>query len=275
MMPCPAPASPRGLRVSLRDIARNLNVSHVTVSLALRDDPRIRLERRREIQAAAKALGYEPDPMLASLSAYRQAKRTKPIHSTVAWLNHWPDAKGLRAIAQVVTYKRNPLSHAYVMSRADELKDLLEDAGGILDTSTKPTNDGRTIDFAPGIARVNQAVIDVISSPTGILLSDGTKAQVSTVNDAVNAYNRIWVNLDKDTRQTESYDLDRLTAKLVTDYTFQSGPLKGFRAGLAVSYIQRDRAGYRGGETIANPAYNPKWGSFTQQVKGSGRSAIL
>ena len=51
-------------RVSLRDVARSVGVSHVTVSLALRGDPRVSAARRKEVEIAAKRLGYRPDPML-------------------------------------------------------------------------------------------------------------------------------------------------------------------------------------------------------------------
>lgn len=81
---------------SLRDIARLLNVSHVTVSLAMRNHPRISAERRAQIRAMAEKLGYRPDPMLASLVAYRNRKRVKPIAATLAWINRWPDPKELR-----------------------------------------------------------------------------------------------------------------------------------------------------------------------------------
>jgi LacI family transcriptional regulator len=83
-------------RVSLRDVARAVGVSHVAVSLALRDDPRVSEARRQEIRAAAERLGYRPDPMLASLAAYRQARRGTSIRSTVAWINQWRDPAALR-----------------------------------------------------------------------------------------------------------------------------------------------------------------------------------
>jgi LacI family transcriptional regulator len=96
---------PRG-RISLRDVAREVGVSHVTVSLALRGDPRVSERRRREVEAAAKRLGYRPDPMLASLSAYRHAKRPVTIHSVIAWLNQWPDPKALRRLQEFAAYWR-------------------------------------------------------------------------------------------------------------------------------------------------------------------------
>jgi DNA-binding LacI/PurR family transcriptional regulator len=83
--------SASGPRVSLRDIGLKLGVSHVTVSLALRGDPRISAARREEVQRTARELGYSPDPMLTSLSAYRQAKQSVSIKATIAWINQWED----------------------------------------------------------------------------------------------------------------------------------------------------------------------------------------
>jgi LacI family transcriptional regulator len=83
-------------RVSLRDVARAVGVSHVTISLALRGDSRISEGRRAEIKVAAEKLGYRPDPMLSSLAAYRQAKHNVTIRATIAWINQWPDPKALR-----------------------------------------------------------------------------------------------------------------------------------------------------------------------------------
>jgi LacI family transcriptional regulator len=91
-------------RPSLRDIARRLNVSHVTVSMALRNHPRISSERRAEVQEMARKLGYQPDPMLASLIAYRNRKRVKPIVAALAWINRWPDPKALRRMKEFEAY---------------------------------------------------------------------------------------------------------------------------------------------------------------------------
>lgn len=91
-------------RPSIRDIARSLNVSHVTVSMALRDHPRISVKRREEVKAEARRLGYRPDPMLASLIAYRKEKHAKPIAATLAWINRWPDPKALRRHSEFNAY---------------------------------------------------------------------------------------------------------------------------------------------------------------------------
>ncbi|HEY8965181.1 MAG TPA: LacI family DNA-binding transcriptional regulator, partial [Candidatus Methylacidiphilales bacterium] len=82
--------------MTLKDIARRIGVSHATVSLALKDDPRISEKRRKEVQRIAKRLGYRPDPMLSSLIAYRIRNRALPVQSALAWLNHWENPKELR-----------------------------------------------------------------------------------------------------------------------------------------------------------------------------------
>jgi LacI family transcriptional regulator len=91
MEPEPAPT-----RVSLRDIAAHLGVSHVTVSLALRDAPRVSVALRAKIKKAADEMGYRPDPMLQALAAYRGRKSKPAIHSALAWINAWPRAEDLR-----------------------------------------------------------------------------------------------------------------------------------------------------------------------------------
>jgi len=49
-----------GKRTTLSDIAKEVGVSAATVSLALQNDSRISDERRQEVQAAARRLGYHP-----------------------------------------------------------------------------------------------------------------------------------------------------------------------------------------------------------------------
>ncbi len=78
-----ASTPPQPARVSLRDVAKTVGVSHVTVSLALRGDTRVSATRRTEIRAAAEQLGYRPDPMLSSLASYRRNKSAVPISATV------------------------------------------------------------------------------------------------------------------------------------------------------------------------------------------------
>jgi LacI family transcriptional regulator len=83
-------------RVSLRDIAAELGVSHSTVSLALRDHPRISSAVKEKVRKAAAEMGYRPDPMLAALASYRRGRESHPITAAVAWINAWSRPEDLR-----------------------------------------------------------------------------------------------------------------------------------------------------------------------------------
>lgn len=98
MSDAPAP------RPSLRDIAKALGLSHVAVSLALRDSPRVSEARRAEVKAMAERIGYRPDPMLASLVAYRQGKRPAGIRACLGWINQWARPEELRGYREFDNY---------------------------------------------------------------------------------------------------------------------------------------------------------------------------
>lgn len=82
--------------VTQRDIARELGVSNATVSLALRDSPRIPEARRREIRELAEQMGYRPNPAAAALAYQKRSSGKIPIHASLAWFNLWPRPEELR-----------------------------------------------------------------------------------------------------------------------------------------------------------------------------------
>ena len=84
-------------RVRLRDIASALGLSTATVSLAMRNDQRITETRRNQVKAAAERMGYSANPAATMLVQFKRTSSIKPIHSALAWINAWPDPKGLRA----------------------------------------------------------------------------------------------------------------------------------------------------------------------------------
>jgi len=77
------------IRVTQKDIARIAGVSHVTVSLSLRNRREIPVVTRQRIHEIAEKIGYSPDPMLKALSAYRLKQRPAAFQANLAWLiNH-------------------------------------------------------------------------------------------------------------------------------------------------------------------------------------------
>lgn len=98
--------------VTLRDIARELGVSHVTVSLALRNHPRISEATRLRVKQKAAEMGYHPDPMLSALSHYRLNSKEKPAQATLAWINPLEHPERLHNYGEFSLYWKGALSVA-------------------------------------------------------------------------------------------------------------------------------------------------------------------
>lgn len=75
-------------RVTIRDIARALDFHHSTVSLGLRNDPRLPVATRTAIKEMAEKMNYRPDPMVKALTVYRGAIRPVTSHGTLVWLSN-------------------------------------------------------------------------------------------------------------------------------------------------------------------------------------------
>jgi LacI family transcriptional regulator len=79
--------------ISVRDLAEAANVSASTVSLALRNHPRIPVATRERIQELARQMGYHPHPSVVALMSQIRQKRSGAYHETIGWLvpNDRPD----------------------------------------------------------------------------------------------------------------------------------------------------------------------------------------
>src|ERR1051326_3366292 len=100
-------------RVTLSDVARKLNVSHTTISRALRNDRQISKSLRQQVQRIAQDMGYQPDPMLSALAHYRRGAMAPRITAEIAWINHWPDPKQLRAVHEFELYWQGAVAEAH------------------------------------------------------------------------------------------------------------------------------------------------------------------
>jgi len=72
---------------SCRDIARAAGVSANTVSLALRNSPRISAPTRQLVLRTAARLGYTPDPQLADYMRYMRRRRVTKNLPVIALIN--------------------------------------------------------------------------------------------------------------------------------------------------------------------------------------------
>lgn len=93
-------------RVSIRDIAASLGVSHTTVSLALRNDPRIPAATRRRVRSFAREQGYQADAVVATLMARLRTLRQKPVQATIGFLTAWPTQNGWRTTSNLERFHR-------------------------------------------------------------------------------------------------------------------------------------------------------------------------
>lgn len=75
----------------MQDVAEAAGVHRTTVSLALRDSPKLPAATRAHVQAVAKRLGYRPDPLVSALMTARVSRRTRTFQGTLAFLSN--DAK--------------------------------------------------------------------------------------------------------------------------------------------------------------------------------------
>jgi len=70
-------------------IAKKLQVDQSTVSLALRNSPRISEATKKRIQKEAAAMGYKPNPFVSALMRMRRVRSKKTGVSLVAWVSNW------------------------------------------------------------------------------------------------------------------------------------------------------------------------------------------
>ena len=91
--------------VSLRDIAREAGVHYTTVSLALRNDPRLPEKTRERIQQIALRLGYHANPLVSSLISNLKRARLPPELGVIGFLDTLSRPSG--------PFRRSPEGHPF------------------------------------------------------------------------------------------------------------------------------------------------------------------
>ena len=80
---------------TLQDVATRAGVHRTTVSLALRDHPRIPAATRERVKAAAAKLGYRVNPLVSALMKSRRSGRAEN-HIALAYVTDYPTRFGWR-----------------------------------------------------------------------------------------------------------------------------------------------------------------------------------
>ena len=125
-----------------------------------------------------------------------------------------------------------PDSRAFIAAKDKVVRQILADAGILIS--------------AGNVATIDPAV------------NDPLKINVSAVNSAVSAWNSLQTTTIPNlvTGAQKLAGATDYTANLGTDYTFREGKLKGISTGFGLHYRGKMVVGYRGADTIVNPA-NP------------------
>lgn len=84
------------LPITIREIARQANVSNSTVSRALRNHPAISKKTGELVHAIARQLGYKRNPLVATLTSQLRMSRITPYQATLGFLTAYPTRDGWR-----------------------------------------------------------------------------------------------------------------------------------------------------------------------------------
>lgn len=85
-------------RVTLAQIAKHAGVHTTTVSLALRNNPRLPLQTRERLQKLAREMGYVPDPWLQALVSYRSRLNERKNPPKLAYITNWNTRWGWKEV---------------------------------------------------------------------------------------------------------------------------------------------------------------------------------
>ncbi len=206
----------------MQDIAHLAGVGKATVSLALRNHPKISAATRIRVQAAAEQLHYRPDPALARIAAHRWRSREHPSDLTVAFItmdHPWTRDEPLIEMRLGATAQAERLGYRVEHFRLDDFPGPEQLARVLFHRGIRGVIVGTIFreDFAlrfPWKDFVGIGChIGYYQPPLNVVLPDFNHAMVRAWREAVNAgYRRIGLAM---LRELEAVDLfDKVSAAL-------------------------------------------------------------
>lgn len=115
--------------VTTRTIAAASGFGQSTVSMALRNDPRIPEETRKMIHETAERLGYQPDPQIARLMASIQRGRVARAVQPLAYVLLWPSSERYYSLQSYREYRKGAEERAREFGYSFE--DFVVNEGGV------------------------------------------------------------------------------------------------------------------------------------------------
>jgi DNA-binding LacI/PurR family transcriptional regulator len=148
---------------SVRDLARSLGISHTTVSDALRNSPRVRLETRERVLAAADEAGYRYNPLAGALMSEMRRSGVGTFRGVLAVVDleceeardqhtrayHRAIVKGAKEAAERLGFKAEPFVLGRAQMSVTRLGSILHSRGirGILILPAGVTPDIEDLDW--------------------------------------------------------------------------------------------------------------------------------
>lgn len=91
---------------TMRSLAQEAGVTSMTVSLALRNSPKISAPTRKRLQRLAKLRGYRPDPHVSRLMHHLRSRRTERLQAMICALTTYPQPKQSSSLVRIAAGAR-------------------------------------------------------------------------------------------------------------------------------------------------------------------------
>jgi len=208
-------------RVTLKDIAKQAGVHYTTVSLALRGHPRIPAKTRDRICKLANKMGYQPDPILSALSAYRTRHLPKrsvhnlafvvDAYSETRWKERGPWLamfEGARSKAEAMSFSLDPFFVGEGGLNSQGLERILEARGvtGILFAGLRNAKPKLKLDWKQfSVVQIDDSVRIPRFHTVTHHLNHASRKAVETV--LKKGYRRLGLILAKDNEKRLDYHL--------------------------------------------------------------------
>ena len=151
---------------TIGSIAKKAGVAKSTVSLALRNSPKLLEETRLKIQAIAKEMGYKPNPLVSAQMAHIRSHKPMKSVTTIGFLNTWYDEanhqrlkwevmgrfhQGAKERAEELGFHFEPLEFDMSVFSRQRIEQILESRNidGLILSPLKKSTAEFVIDWAP------------------------------------------------------------------------------------------------------------------------------
>lgn len=151
---------------TFESIAKKAGVAKSTVSLALRNSPKLLEETRLRIQGIAQELGYKPNPFVSAQMAHIRRRKSLKSVATIGFLNTWYDEaqhkrlkwevmgrfhRGVKERAEALGFHFEPLEFDTSVFSRQRIEQILENRNidGLVLSPLKQSTSKFEIDWAP------------------------------------------------------------------------------------------------------------------------------